>query len=200
MNKEKDEKLKKEVEEREINELYKTDEDRDFDGHEGRQEDETQSRVYAGLVERIKNLEEANAEYVKLLQRERADFENFRRRNQTGMADARQAGLADAVTAILPVTDNFERAFDALDKDEQEKPFAKGIAMVYKQFLEILGKLGLEEIPAAGECFDPNLHHAVMQESAGEGEKEGDIKEVFSKGYKLNGKVIRHCMVKVIGE
>lgn len=191
---------KKEVEEREINEVYKTDEDKDFDGHEPRQDEDGQTKANAGLVERIKNLEESNADYLRALQRERADFENFRRRNQTGVADARQAGQAEAITAILPVIDNFERAFDALAEDEREKPFAKGINLVYRQFLEILQKQGLEEIAAEGECFDPNLHHAIMQESAEEGEEEGNVKEVLKKGYTFKGKVLRHCMVKVVGE
>ena len=81
----------------------------------------------------------------------------------------------------------------------KENPFAKGILLVYKQLSDILKGMGLTEIDAHGEPFDPNLHHAVMQECAEEGQEEGCIAEVFGKGYILNGKVLRHSMVKVTG-
>ncbi len=71
--------------------------------------------------------------------------------------------------------------------------------MVYKQLKDILKGLGLEEIEAQGAEFDPNFHHAVMQECAAEGEEEGCVSGVLGKGYLLNGKVLRHSMVKVAG-
>ena len=157
------------------------------------------SKQVAALEEKIKALEATNADYIRSLQRERADFENFRKRNQSVMADSYASGTADTIEAILPVLDNFERAICGLSDEEKEQPFAKGILMVYKQLGEILKNMGLTEIAAQGEAFDPNLHHAVMQESAEEGQEDGCVIDVFGKGYMLNGKVLRHSMVKVTG-
>lgn len=151
------------------------------------------------IEEKLKALEECKADYLKALQRERADFENFRKRNQAAVSESYASGMADAIAAILPVIDNFERALGTVSDEEQEHSFAKGIFMVYKQFKDILKGFGLTEIEAHGEPFDPNFHHAVMQECAAEGEKEGFVSEVFGKGYLLNGKVLRHSMVKVTG-
>jgi len=161
--------------------------------------EEKPSKQTAALEEKIKALEAINADYIRSLQRERADFENFRKRNQCVMADSYASGTADTIEAILPVLDNFERALCALSDEEKEQPFAKGVFMVYKQLSDILKNMGLTEIDAHGEAFDPNLHHAVMQECAEEGQKEGCVSEVFGKGYMLNGKVLRHSMVKVTG-
>lgn len=69
--------------------------------------------------------------------------------------------------------------------------------MIEKQFREVLGKLGVEEIPAAGETFDPDLHNAIMHDEDGD-KGENEISEVFLKGYKIGNKVIRHSMVKVV--
>lgn len=166
--------------------------------NEANEEGETAEELKK-MAEKLKALEESNTDYLKALQRERADFENFRKRNQTAVSDSYASGMADAIAAILPVLDNFERALVTVSDEEKEHPFAKGIFMVYKQLNDILKGFGLTEIDAQGEEFDPNYHHAVMQECAAEGEKEGCVSEVFGKGYLLNGKVLRHSMVKVTG-
>lgn len=199
MNKEKKQDVIINEEELAANEACKPDEDAGINGYGEITAQEELAKAFTKMAENIKKLEETNADYLKALQRERADFENYRKRNQSAVADAMQAGMADTITAILPVLDNFERALHAVPPEEQERPIVKGIQMVYKQILDILAGMGLLEIPAEGESFDPNLHHAVMQESAGEGEEEGDVKEVFNKGYMLNGRVLRYSVVKVIG-
>jgi molecular chaperone GrpE len=153
----------------------------------------------AALEDKIKSLEASNAEYLSALQRERADLQNFRKRNQAAAAESYASGTADTIAAILPVLDNFERALCSVSDEEKEQPFTKGVFMVYKQMQDILAGMGLAEIEAHGEPFDPNLHHAVMQEAAEDGQEEGCVAEVFGKGYTLNGKVIRHSMVKVAG-
>ena len=91
--------------------------------------------------------------------------------------------------------DNFERA---LEHDDGDDGFKKGMEMIFKQLSDVLEKAGLAEIPALGEEFDPNFHNAVMTEETEEYES-GKVSGVMQKGYTLNGKVIRPSMVKVVG-
>ena len=107
--------------------------------------------------------------------------------------DAYDNALMKTVTEVLGVIDNFERAASAECSDEQ---FKKGIDMIFKQYLTILEKLGVSEINAVGQPFDPNLHNAVSScedESLG----ENTVAAVLQKGYTLGKKVIRHAMVTV---
>ena len=150
------------------------------------------------MKRQMEALKKDNAELLKSLQMERADFDNFRKRNQTAVSEAVAAGKADAIIELLPVLDNFERAFQNAPEDSEDA-FLKGMKMIYTQFNDTLKKMGVEEIPALNQPFDPNFHNAVMKAEPEEGEEEGIIKEVFTKGYTLKGKVIRYSMVKVIG-
>lgn len=150
------------------------------------------------MKRQLETLKKDNEELLKSLQMERADFDNFRKRNATAVSEAIAAGKADAIIELLPVLDNFERAFQNAPEDSEDA-FLKGVKMIYTQFVDTLKKMGVEEIPALNQPFDPNLHNAVMKTEPEEGEEEGIIKEVFTKGYTLKGKVIRYSMVKVIG-
>ncbi len=141
---------------------------------------------------KIKALEAERDEYLNALQRERADFENYKKRNATLAADSFKNGVADAAMAILPVLDNFERALEAECADTA---FVDGIKMIMRQLQETLKNMGVEEISADGQ-FDPELHNAVMQAEA-EDCAPNDIVEVLQKGYRLNDRVLRHTMVKV---
>ena len=133
-------------------------------------------------------------EYLDSLRRSQADFQNYKRRNQTARADGYQDGLCDTITAMLPVIDNLERALDAAQEGD---PLADGVKMTLKVMLDALAKFGFEEIPAKGEEFDPEKHNAVMRES---GDEPGKVLEVFQKGYKVKDKIIRYAMVKVAVE
>lgn len=133
-------------------------------------------------------------EYMNALIRERADFENFKKRNQTAVSRAYLDGKLDAATALLPVVDNLERA---LASAPEESPLKTGVEMVLRQTAEIFRSMDIEEIQAEGAMFDPNLHNAVMQEPAAEGEESGAIREVLMKGYRAGERVLRHSMVKV---
>ena len=102
----------------------------------------------------------------------------------------------NVIEKILPVIDNFERGFAGLDDASMEDPFVKGMDQVYKQLKGILEDMGVKEIPAKGEKFNPDLHNAVMHvEDENFGENE--VVEVFSKGYLYKGTVVRFSMVKV---
>lgn len=136
-------------------------------------------------------------EYLAMAQRTQADFSNFRRRNSQARADAYDEGVRETLSALLPVIDNLERAVDAARKQEQTGPLLEGVEMTLRQLLEAGRKLGLEEVPALGEKFDPEKHNAVMRAEEGE---PGMVLEVFQKGYRVKDKIIRYAMVKVAAE
>ena len=134
---------------------------------------------------------EANDKYMRLY----AEYDNFRRRTQKEKEGIYSDAYVDALTQILPILDNLERAAQYSTEDS-EHPLAKGLELTLKSFAETMEKMGVSEIPALGEQFDPNVHNAVMHvddESFGENE----VVEVFMKGYARGDKVLRFSMVKV---
>lgn len=143
--------------------------------------------------ERIEKLQKERDETVALLQRNQADFDNFRRRNATVRTDSLDEGRRECIRALLPVLDNFDRAMESDSADDAA--WREGVKLVYRQFVETLQKMELSEIDTSGK-FDPNLHEAVMQEAV-EGKESGEIIAVFQKGYRVGDRIIRHSMVKV---
>jgi len=136
-------------------------------------------------------------EYLDSLRRTQADFQNFKRRNQTARADGYEDGVREAIAAMLPSIDNLERAIDAAEKAGQTDGMVDGVKLTLSALLEGLKRFGFEEVPALGEDFDPELHNAVMRES---GDTPGKILEVFQKGYRVKDKIIRYAMVKVCAD
>ena len=127
--------------------------------------------------------------YLRLL----AEYDNYRKRSLKEKETAWSTAKAETAKEFLPVYDNLERA---LKQETADEAYAKGVQMTMAQLKGVLEKLGIEEIPALGQPFDPNLHDAVMHmedESLG----ENTVAEVFQTGFKLGDKVIRHAMVKV---
>ena len=146
-------------------------------------------------------LDEANAkaaEYLALAQRVQADFENFRRRNESVSADAYADGRKDTAAMMLPVLDNLERAVEAAAGSPDEA-LRNGVEMVLKQMTDAYEKLEVKPINRLGEKFDPNLENAILQGSEDEGEP-GTVCQVLQKGYMIGDKVLRHAMVKVVPE
>ena len=139
----------------------------------------------ASLEEKEKELAEQKDAHLRLA----AEYENFRRRSKTEREGVYSEACSDVINEFLPVLDNIERAA-AYATDEK---VAEGIGMMAKAFSETLAKLGVEEI----ECktFDPNVHNAVMHIDD-EAYGEGEIVEVFQKGFRRGDKVIRYAMVK----
>ncbi len=148
-----------------------------------------------------KALEEANAkaaEYLALAQRVQADFENFRRRNESVRADAYADGRKDTAAMMLPVMDNLERAVEAA-ADSKDDALKNGVSMVLKQMSDVYGKMDVKPIDRLGEKFDPNLENAIMQGAPEDGDP-GCVCQVLQKGYMIGDKVLRHAMVKVVPE
>ena len=135
------------------------------------------------------SLREQEDKYLRLL----AEYDNYRKRSQKEKENAWTTAKADTAKEFLPVYDNLERA---LKQETTDEAYAKGVQMIMTQLKTVLEKLGIEEIPALGETFDPNFHNAVMHmedDSLG----ENTVAEVFQTGFKIGDKVIRHAMVKV---
>ena len=148
-----------------------------------------------------KLLEEAKAktaEYLAMAQRVQADFENYRKRNETVRADAYAEGRKDVAAVMLPVLDNLERAVEAA-AGCQDEALKSGVELVLKQMTEVYQKLEVTPIDRLGEKFDPNLENAVLQGTEDEGEP-GTVCQVLQKGYKMGDRVLRHAMVKVVPE
>lgn len=132
---------------------------------------------------------EQEDKYLRLL----AEYDNYRKRSQKEKENAWTTAKAETIKELLPVYDNLERA---LKQETADEAYAKGVQMTMTQLKTVLEKLGVEEIPAQGETFDPNVHNAVMHmedESLG----ENTVAEVFQTGFKMGDKIIRHAMVKV---
>ena len=148
-----------------------------------------------------KELEAANAktaEYLAMAQRVQADFENYRKRNESVRADAFADGRRDVAAAMLPVLDNLERAVDAA-ADSADEALKNGMGLVLKQMTDIYQKLDVTPIDRKGERFDPNLENAVVQGTDDEGEP-GTVCQVLQKGDRMGDRVLRHAMVKVVAE
>lgn len=137
----------------------------------------------------------ADENYQRYL-RAQADFDNFRRRTLKEKEDLAKFASMKLVSDLVPVLDNFERAIAANTADSASDSFAKGVDMIYRQFLGVLEQEGLAAMNAVGQPFNPELHQAVMQVESDEYE-EGTVVEELQKGYTLKERVLRPAMVKV---
>lgn len=149
----------------------------------------SENKALSAENEKLKNeLAETSDKYLRML----AEYDNFRRRTQKEKEGIYADAYESALSAVLPVADNLERA--ALCTDGES--LSDGVKMIIKQFSEALGKLGVEAYGARGEAFDPVMHNAVMQVEDGE-LGENTVAEVLQKGYKKGDKILRHAVVKV---
>ena len=135
-------------------------------------------------------------EYYAQLQRVMADFDNYRKRMTKEKEALYSIISSEIISEFLPVMDNLEKSVKTEGEDETSKAWREGVELIRRQFLEVLNKLGAEEIKTVGEKFDPNLHDAVMHVED-DNVEENVIVEDFRKGYRLKDRIIRHSMVKV---
>ena len=146
-----------------------------------------EKELLAKIEELEKQLAEKNDQHLRMA----AEYDNFRRRSREEKDGIYESAVADTVGELLPIIDNLERAA-MYDDGEKVK---EGLVMTAKSVTAVFEKLGVEQFGAAGEVFDPNIHNAVLHvedESLGEGE----IVDVFQKGYKKGKRIIRFAMVK----
>ena len=131
---------------------------------------------------------------VDRLARLQAEFENARKRTAREQQEFREYAVADAVKALLPSLDSFERALQISARDKSE--FRGGVELIYRQMQDALQKLGLRAIPAKGEPFDPHLHEAIEMVETSDAE-DHQILEELQRGYKLKDRLLRPAMVRV---
>ena len=153
------------------------------------QVEETVEETEAAVDNSAQLLAAAEDKYLRLA----AEYDNFRKRSTKEKESAWADSKANTAAAFLPVYDNLERALKAPCSDEA---YQKGVEMTMNQLKEVLTKLGIEEIPALGEKFDPNCHNAVMHVDD-DSVEENTIVEVFQTGFKSGDKIVRFSMVKV---
>ena len=131
-----------------------------------------------------------NDKYLRMI----AEYDNYRKRSVKEKESAYADAYGDAISAILPVIDNLERALMFSDGEA----LTEGVRMTLKQFEDTMSRLGVNAYGERGEEFDPNIHNAIMQVEDSELD-ENKIAEVLQKGYRKGDKIIRHAMVKVCG-
>ncbi len=147
----------------------------------------------ARLEQLEKEHETLKSQYVRIA----ADFDNFRKRQSRDQDDLKVQLVSKALTAILPIVDNFERARQQLKPENEEaQTLHRSYQGLYKQLVEVLKQQGVAPMRVVGQPFDPNLHEAVLREPSQE-TNEDIITEELQRGYHLEGKVLRHALVKV---
>jgi molecular chaperone GrpE len=143
---------------------------------------------------RCKEVDEVTDRYTRL----QAEFENFRRRSLKEKQEALQYGQQNLIKDLLATVDNLERALDhtAPDQEADLNSVLEGVALVQREFLTALGKVGVKQLDPAGEAFDPNYHEAMGQVSA-EGVEPNSVVQVLQKGYVLQDRMLRPARVLV---
>lgn len=153
------------------------------------QQEEQQKSELDIANDKIKDLED---KYKRLL----AEFDNFRKRSEKESASMYDIGASSALTKILPIVDNIERALNNVPDDLKENPFVEGVDKTYKQIQKTFEDMQIKPIEALGKQFDANLHNAVMTDEESDAEPD-TITEELQKGYTYKDQVLRYSMVKV---
>jgi molecular chaperone GrpE len=130
------------------------------------------------------------------LLRTAADFDNFRKRSRKEHIDAEKKGREDVLRDLLPVFDNLERAMSHTEKATDVQSVADGIGMVIRQFVDTLGRMGVERVPSVGKPFDPSVHEAIQQLETTDF-PPGTVAHEIQGGYRAQDRLIRPAMVVV---
>jgi len=148
------------------------------------------------IKEKLEETEKKAKEYLNSWKRAKADFINYKRRQNEMFIEMINSASLELILEILPIYDAFSLAINQVPENLRDLEWVKGITQIKFQLGDLLKKKGVEEIKSVGEKFNPEIHEAVeMLESSDK--SEGEILEEVQKGYELNGKVIRAAKVKV---
>ncbi len=160
-------------------------------------ENSNNSEDVLNTVARLEQLEKEHQTLKNQYVRIAADFDNFRKRQSRDQDDLKIQLISKSLSAILPIVDNFERARQQLKPESEEaQTLHRSYQGLYKQLVEVLKQQGVAPMRVLGQQFDPNLHEAVLREPSEE-VNEDIIIEELQRGYHLEGKVLRHALVKV---
>lgn len=154
---------------------------------------ETREPAEITAIEAIQALQAERDDLVDQLQRSRAEFINYRRRTDQERTVVRQVVTRDVLAQFLPVLDDFQRALEAIPKEERTKGWEKGIELIANKLTAVLERAGVSPIDALGQPFDPSIHEAVATEPDSSG---SHVVEVYQTGYRLGDNLMRPSMVK----
>ena len=183
-----DEEIAAEAVAEEVTEAVAEEKETKSDKKKNKKLEEKIGELEAALEQKSGEIAELNDKYLRMA----AEYDNFRKRSAKEKEGIYADAYADALSQILPIIDNLERAVGITDADG----VAKGLEMTLKGAADALTRLGVEAFGAEGDVFDPNMHSAMMMVDD-ENHKEGEIVTVFQKGYKKGDKIIRYAMVTV---
>lgn len=164
---------------------------------EGTEGEGAEKKSFFKRKEKKNKQDEKIAELTDRVQRQMAEFDNFRKRTEKEKGQMFEVGAKSVIEKILPVVDNFERGLAAVPEDQMEDPFVQGMDKIYKQLMAELESLDVKPIEAVGTEFNPDFHNAVMQVESEEFES-GMVAQEMQKGYMYRDSVVRHSMVSVV--
>lgn len=161
-----------------------------------RQQESADSRQILELAQQIEDLKKEKEDLYQKLQRISADYINYQNRAPRQIADSVAYEKKMIIKSLLPSLDNFEHAINSAKSSDSVEEVIKGVKMIFDHMLDALKAHGVEPVDAAGEEFDPNVHEALMQRNEPD-QEDNIVLEVFQRGYKLSGQVIRPSKVIV---
>jgi molecular chaperone GrpE len=142
----------------------------------------------------VDRLKSENAGYLDRLARLQAEFDNFRKRSAREQQDFRDYALADALKQVLPLLDSLDRALKTENASTED--FRAGVELIDRQFHDVLTRLGVEPIAAAGQPFDPNLHQAIQMVDT-DTVPDNHVVDELQRGYRIKDRLLRPAMVRV---
>lgn len=161
------------------------------------EEKETEISEEENIAKELEETKQALEDYKDKYLRLSAEFDNYRKRTMKEKAELIKNGGEKAISAILPILDDLERALQNMQKADDVKAMYEGIDLIHQKFLKNLGHEGLEKMNPVGEAFDTDFHEAIALVPAPEEAQKGKVLDCVQTGYKLNDKVIRHAKVVV---
>lgn len=154
---------------------------------------DAESETSDPVDDEVSRLTAERDDYLDQLQRSRAEFINYKRRNDQERAQLRQFVARDVLAQFLPVIDDFDRALVSVPDEERETGWMKGVAMIQTKLHGIAERLGVTQVEALGQPFDPSVHEAVASEPGSSG---SHVIEVYQNGYRIGDVLVRPAMVK----
>ena len=153
----------------------------------------SEQKLEKELEEAKKTIEEQKDKYLRLS----AEFDNYRKRTMKEKAELIKNGGEKAISAILPILDDLERALQNMQKADNVQSMYEGLDLILQKFHKVLAQEGLQKMEPVGETFDTDYHEAIALVPAPDEAQKGKVLDCVQTGYKLNDKVIRHAKVVV---
>ncbi|CCY89707.1 protein GrpE [Bacteroides sp. CAG:1076] len=157
------------------------------------EEPTAEQKLEKELEEAKKTIEEQKDKYLRLS----AEFDNYRKRTMKEKAELIKNGGEKAISAILPILDDLERALQNMQKADNVQAMYEGLDLIFQKFHKVLAQEGLQKMEPVGETFDTDYHEAIALVPAPDEAQKGKVLDCVQTGYKLNDKVIRHAKVVV---